>query len=92
MAVYGRRGMLNLPGWNSTAAIVAELENLEGWWQPTLKISDCDRAVSLNLMQPDTSTDAQFENDMYKLDTIAGSVKELQRAMRTVRRRTRGKV
>jgi hypothetical protein len=86
--VYGNRALLNLPGQQTIAAIVAELENLNGYWCATLQLSDCDRKVSFSLPDPSNCSDAEFENAMYKLDTIVNSVKELQRGMRSVWRRS----
>lgn len=87
--VYGRRALLNLPGYHTTAAIVAEVENFDGWWRATLHISDCDRKVSLDLPDPGVCDDAAFDNAMHKLDTLVGSIRELQKGMRRVRRSCR---
>jgi hypothetical protein len=95
MRMYGRRAMLNRPGYESTAAIVAEVVENKGYgkepepfWDVMLQISDCSRTICLSLRDPaDPETDdEQFENDMHKLDTIIDCVYELQKGMRKVRR------
>lgn len=87
--VYGRRSMLNLPGHESTAAIVAELVQSRWGWSPQLQLSDCTRTVSFSLHNPadEDTSDEDFENDMHKLQTIIDACKELQKGMRSVRRR-----
>lgn len=93
--VYGSRSLLNLPGFESTGAIVAEITEQPGYgkepepyWDVSLVISDCSRNISLSLYDPahEDTSDERFENDMRKLDVIVASVKELQRGMRRVRR------
>ncbi len=79
--VQGHRAMLNLPGYHSTAAIVAEVRDGGrggGYAFATLQISDCQRSVSLefNVNEPD-----EFENNLYKIDTILESMRVFRRAV-----------
>lgn len=77
--VYGGRALLNLPGYHSTAAIVAEVDNTsqrvitdedDGYRlkpEITCKITDCDSAVNIEF---DVDTANQLENSLFKLDTM----------------------
>lgn len=102
MKVHGKRSLLNRPGYNSTAAIVAEIEDTETWpdgkngegveittrWgaQPsaTLRISDCDRAVSLDL---DFDTAEDWRNTLYKVDTMIDALVQMRNGLLTERER-----
>jgi hypothetical protein len=86
--VYGRRAMLNLPGFETTGAVVAELVEQDKYWDATLNISDCSRSVVLSIFDPasaDTS-DLRFDNDLYKVDTLIECLKEFRKGMLRVRR------
>lgn len=91
MKIYGGRSMLNLPGFESTAAIVAELvEGMYGW-EADIKISDCSRQITLSICNPaaaDTD-DLRFENDLYKVDTLIDTLKAFRTGMLRVRRMRR---
>ena len=79
--VFGGRALLNLPGYHSTAAIVAEITDTsnrvvtvgsdnDGYrMQPqiTCKITDCDSAVNIEF---GVDTANQLENSLHKLDTM----------------------
>jgi hypothetical protein len=71
--VYGGRAMLNLPGHHSTAAIVAEIDNTEGWGDdpkvPNIicRISDCEGYVNIEF---DVNTANQLENSLHKIDVM----------------------
>jgi hypothetical protein len=85
MNVHGKRALLNPPGIESTAAIVAEVENTAKWrkgydrdgdvikskWniEPncTVRISDCDRAVSLTI---EFGTEDEREAALFKIDRM----------------------
>ena len=83
--IYGKRAMLNLPGYGTTAAIVAEAYELaDGTAVVKLAVSDCDR--SLNFEMSDLGSGKQFENDLHKLDTIIGCCQELRNALVALKR------
>lgn len=88
MRIYGKRAMLNLPGFESTAAIVAELVKGEYGWEGDIKISDCSRQITLSICDPLASStgDERFENDLYKVDTLIAALKEFRKGMLRVRR------
>lgn len=81
--VRGKRALLNLPGHQSTAAIIAEVEDTRDWksgkdgdgdrftaWDSPdycLQISDCDRSIKLDLAW---QTEDERENALYKIDTM----------------------
>lgn len=71
--------MLNLPGYHSTAAIVAEAS--EGMYGPNIayQLSDCTRVVSLDFS--DLTDDEAFANDLHKLDTIIDATRALRRGL-----------
>jgi hypothetical protein len=76
----GGRALLNLPGHQSTAAIVAEItmEGSSTYPDYTLKISDCSRAVDLEL---DFDTADSRENNLYKIDTMLDVLKEFRKGV-----------
>lgn len=88
MKVYGRRAMLNLPGFESTAAITAEIVSGEYGWEADIKISDCSRQITLSICDPASSStaDERYENDLYKVDTLIDVLKEFRKGMVRVRR------
>lgn len=73
---FGKRAMLNKPGHESTAAIVAEIKDTSkdpireeaASWIPeptyTLQISDCSRSVSFDL---DFGTKSGRKNNFFKV-------------------------
>lgn len=77
MRVRGKRALLNLPGFESTAAIVFEIQdtrkedpdNVLYGHEPnyTFQLSDCSRSVSfaLNFRSPQAQ-----ENNLHKVDTM----------------------
>lgn len=82
MKVHGKRAMLNKPGFESTACIVAEVENtyrmtrtFNNKWSAephyTFKIADCDRAIAFEL---DFETDEGMENSLHKIDTMIAAL------------------
>lgn len=84
--LHGRRGLLNGPGFHSTAAIVAEItdsgDNVA--WdkpyypsrpQPTLVISDCDRSIDFDF---NGDTAEGMRNDQRKLDTLIDALTKLR--------------
>ena len=85
---HGGRAMLNQLGHQSTASIVAEIEDSRFWkGEPgsydspnyCLKLSDCDRAVSFDLDFCGDFDD--YENALYKVDTMIGLLKKFRRGM-----------
>jgi hypothetical protein len=87
--VRGMRAMLNQPGHESTGSIVAEL--VLGKYGPdiTFALSDCSRVVTLSFGNCLEDSD-DFENAMYKLDTIANATRALQKALRAEYRKRNG--
>lgn len=85
---HGGRALLNLPGFHSTGAIVAEIENTSKWkagknaegdpldkWncapRYTLQLSDCARAINLDLDWYESSDDdGNDENNLHKVDAL----------------------
>lgn len=83
--------MLNLPGHHSTAAIVAEITDTGSGRRPgngypgiVLQISDCARAVSIDL---NIHGETPFENSLYKVDTMIEHLRALRRGMVIERKR-----
>lgn len=91
MRVYGARALLNKPGFEGTAAIVAELTENQYGWEVDLKISDCTRAISLDICDPSLvdTDDARFGNDLEKVDILIDSLKSFRTGMLRVRRMRR---
>lgn len=81
---HGRREMLNRPGFQTTAAIVAEIENTEAglprWGEPeyTLQLSDCDRSISFTL---DMDTPEGRRNNLHKVDTMIRALTEFRKGL-----------
>lgn len=84
--VYGKRALLNQPGFESTGAIVAELTLENYGWEATLSISDCSRRVELSIANPTDSSEERFENDLEKVDILIDALKEFRKGMLRVRR------
>lgn len=94
---HGRRYLLNtVPGQQTTAAIVAEIEDTSTWRgevltssydQPstTLQFANCDRSISF-----DCSVDGKggrYENDLKKLDLMIESLQAFRRGFKLERER-----
>jgi hypothetical protein len=77
--------MLNRAGYQSSAAIVAELRKASYGWETMFTISDCSHVINLNIVGPAGDED-EWANDMHKLDTILDSVKELRKGLVRARR------
>lgn len=86
--VYGKRALLNQPGFEGTAAIVAELAENKYGWEVDLKISDCNRVVCLAICDPaaDETDDERFFNDLEKVDIMINALKDFRKGMLRVRR------
>lgn len=78
--------MLNLPGFQSTAAIVAELRRTQYGWETMFRINDCDRAVNLGFSGP-TADEDEWANDLHKLDTMTAAIKAFRKGLVQARRR-----
>lgn len=91
MRIYGKRAMLNLPRFESTAAICAEIVEGRYGWELDIKISDCSRQITLSICDPasDDTDDDRFENDLYKVDTLIDVLKSFRTGMLRVRRMRR---
>jgi hypothetical protein len=89
--VHGGRGLLNLGGHHSTAAIVAEIDDTvdrvigtddeDGYRiQPTVtcSITDCDSKVNIEF---DITTANQLENSLHKADTMIEALTALRAGM-----------
>lgn len=76
----GGRALLNLPGHQSTAAIVAEIDGEGSVSYPdyTFQISDCTRSIDLDL---DFRNAEERENNLYKLDTMISVLKEFRKGV-----------
>ena len=82
---WGGRSLLNKPGYQSTAAIVAEIENTEhytddDWQRPryTLQFANCDRSISFELDLYDKEARA---NSLFKVKTMARLLAEFQEGL-----------
>lgn len=86
---YGGRAMLNRPGHESTAAIVAEVRNTAGepddldeHWVRTpeyqLQLSDCDRRVRYDLSFGDAEC---HRNNLHKVDTMIRLLTEFREGL-----------
>lgn len=77
--VYGLKRLLNGPGFHSTACVSSNITletykhsgHVSCWGD--MSISDCNRVVTLDL---GFSTKKEFENSLYKLDTLISACKE----------------
>ncbi len=94
MKVHGVRAMLNKPGFCSTAAIVAEVEDTSAWDEgcgrrgkpatkhdfpdATFQITDCSRAI---YMEVHFSGDDEQENNLYKIDTMIDALQQFRDGM-----------
>lgn len=86
--VRGQRALLNPPGHHSTGAIVAEVTKTKYGWETTLQISDCTRVVTLALYGPDTEDDEDHEADLYKIDVMIDTLRELRKGLKQARRQS----
>lgn len=85
--VYGCRALLNPPGHHGTGAIVAEVTKRDYGWEAILKISDCDRTITLSLYGP-TAADHDHAADLFKIDTIIDSLREMRKGLVRARRKS----
>lgn len=93
--VHGARGLLNLPGHHSTAAIVAEIEDTSTWiagkgrgGEPLSRYTATPEATlvisdcenKVNI-ELDLDSDNNLRNSLYKLDTIINSLRKARRGL-----------
>ena len=71
------REFLNLPGYNSIAAIYVSVD-CDGY--PTWKVADCAEVVTLDLTSPGAEPEA-WACTMHKLDTIVRATQQLRIAL-----------
>jgi hypothetical protein len=76
-SVFYRRLFLNPPGWHSNAFILAHVEQKDQY--PTLRISDCDRIISISL---DGDDDTARANNLEKLDRIYETIRDFRKSVR----------
>lgn len=88
---HGKRALLNGPGYHTTGAIVAEIEDTSTWpedkngrgndlsrWDGpryVLQISDCSRPISISL---DLESEEDFANNLHKLDTMIDALTSMR--------------
>lgn len=86
---HGGRSMLNRRGHQSTANIVAEVENTAQWrmddrphWdnepEVTLHIADCDRKISFDFAFESAE---DRSNNLYKVDTMIRRLTDFREAL-----------
>lgn len=100
---HGKRALLNLPGYESTAAIVAEIEDT-GHWEPGLngdgrEIDRAERAMGVYCLQfanCDRSItfdigfglqDGNYDNTMNKLGLMIDCLQEFRKGVKVEHRR-----
>jgi hypothetical protein len=69
------RRFLNKDPHYSVAAIVAKIDR---YGDTELRISDCNNSISLSLHGGDHNREDEWDNNMYKLDTIVEVVQALR--------------
>lgn len=83
---HGRRALLNQPGQQTTAAIVAEIEDSSTWHgvankydEPrcTLQLSNCDRSISFEC----SISGLMYENDLEKVSIMIDALQKFRRGM-----------
>lgn len=57
---------------------MAEVVIEDRWSSASIQISDCDRKISLEF---DLGSADQYENDLYKVDTLIKSLQKFRRAL-----------
>jgi hypothetical protein len=86
--VKGKRAMLNLPGYHSTGAIVAEVKVRKGS-NPTctFQLADCDRSLSLDFDFYGSDKDADWENNIYKCEMLFEAISEFRKVLNAEHRK-----
>ena len=74
--IKGGRALLNMPGFHSTAAIVAEMSPGEVY--PNVQISDCTRQINLEF---DVTDADNYENSLHKIDALLSNLGKCKRAL-----------
>ncbi len=84
---HGGRALLNLPGHESTAAIVAEVEDSATWKRGTgydiepkivLQIANCDRSIAFTC---DMENAREQANALHKVDTLIDTLTAFREAL-----------
>ena len=82
---HGGRALLNKPGYQSTAAIVAEIENTEGddtdryrRPQTTLQFSNCDRSIAFDFEFHDAAARA---TSVHKVRTMLKHLQAFEKGL-----------
>lgn len=100
---HGWRGMLNLTGYQSTASMVAEIEDTgvrtPKGWSPhdrpayTLQFSNCDRSIAFELdfyaPTDKVAMEQDFENNLYKIDQMIEGLQAFRDGLKTEQDRYR---
>lgn len=95
---HGKRALLNGPGFQTTAAIVAEIEDTSTWvvdvkdrYLPepriVLQFANCDRSISFIVDVDDTN----YANDLAKVQTMISALKAFERGLKIERERYVGR-
>lgn len=90
---HGGRSMLNNPGYHSTAAMVAEIEDSSTWKIPennaddymywsrptsTLTVSDCTRSITMDF---DWDSQRDRDNSLHKIDVMINLLTRFREGM-----------
>lgn len=84
---HGKRALLNGEGYQSTAAIVAEIEDSTGWesepsYNPvpavTLQFANCDRSIAYDL---DWGDDDSLQNSLDKVDLMIDCLRRFRKGL-----------
>jgi len=79
----GGGDLLNRPGFESTAAVAWVVHASEGAVWGTVTVSDCYRAVKLNLGGSAANNSREsFENSMHKLEVLQRNIDQAIAALR----------
>jgi len=77
---FSRKEFLNLPGHESTAAIVTHIKTpyKHGYTEVVLDISDCSRVISMSM---DLEDELSRENAIFKVDTLIDVLNDFKVAL-----------
>jgi ribosomal protein S15P/S13E len=75
--IHYRADFLNLPYHHAQANILSQVHHSSnyGWVEGTIKISDCDKTITLYL---DFGDEEQYANSMHKINTMISHLSELR--------------
>jgi hypothetical protein len=88
--VYAENAILNLPGYETTAAIAASIEEIESKMYAYLSLSDCTKTVSYHFEL--NIDEGNLQNAIHKVETMTAILMNFEEALQKVCKTQKSKI